>query len=99
MTHDDLAAVLELGALFGALASGILADRFSRRHSIFLACGMHTFLYRSYASSEMPFFSISRLLYWLWAAMWSGIPQPSGTRSCNWWFWCRSSEVAFFKSF
>ena len=35
------AAVLELGALFGALAAGTLADRYSRRHSIFLACGMH----------------------------------------------------------
>jgi len=33
-----MTAVLELGALFGALASGILADRFSRRHSMFLAC-------------------------------------------------------------
>ena len=35
-----VAAVLELGALFGALICGILADRFSRRHSIFVACGM-----------------------------------------------------------
>ena len=49
-----VAAVLELGALFGALASGILADRFSRRHSIFFACGMpvyqctvHLFFLRS----------------------------------------------------
>lgn len=35
----DLAAVLELGALFGALAAGVLADKYSRRHSICLACG------------------------------------------------------------
>ncbi|KII95512.1 hypothetical protein PLICRDRAFT_34394 [Plicaturopsis crispa FD-325 SS-3] len=33
-----MTAVLELGALFGALAAGTLADRYSRRHSIFLAC-------------------------------------------------------------
>ncbi|KAG6888375.1 hypothetical protein C0995_008811 [Termitomyces sp. Mi166 len=32
------AAVLELGALLGALGAGILADRYSRRHSIFAAC-------------------------------------------------------------
>ncbi|KIJ66107.1 hypothetical protein HYDPIDRAFT_110267 [Hydnomerulius pinastri MD-312] len=32
-----MTAVLELGALFGALSSGILADKYSRRHSIFLA--------------------------------------------------------------
>ncbi|KAL0955572.1 hypothetical protein HGRIS_001810 [Hohenbuehelia grisea] len=34
----SMTAVLELGALFGALAAGILADKYSRRHSIFLAC-------------------------------------------------------------
>ncbi|KAF8234435.1 general substrate transporter, partial [Tricholoma matsutake] len=33
-----MTAVLELGALFGALAAGTLADRYSRRHSIFFAC-------------------------------------------------------------
>ncbi|KAJ6592856.1 general substrate transporter [Mycena capillaripes] len=33
-----LTAVLELGALFGALLSGVLADKYSRRHSIFAAC-------------------------------------------------------------
>ncbi|KAJ7689195.1 general substrate transporter [Mycena rosella] len=33
-----LTAVLELGALLGALASGVLADKYSRRHSIFAAC-------------------------------------------------------------
>ncbi|KAI9574868.1 general substrate transporter [Boletus coccyginus] len=32
-----MTAALELGALFGALSSGILADKYSRRHSIFLA--------------------------------------------------------------
>jgi MFS family permease len=31
------AAVLELGALFGALAAGTFADRYSRRHSILVA--------------------------------------------------------------
>ena len=33
------AAALELGALFGALTSGVLADKYSRRHSIFVASG------------------------------------------------------------
>ncbi|KAF7288735.1 MFS domain-containing protein [Mycena indigotica] len=33
-----LTAVLELGALIGALTFGVLADRYSRRHSIFIAC-------------------------------------------------------------
>ncbi|KAF8885991.1 hypothetical protein BD779DRAFT_1441980 [Infundibulicybe gibba] len=33
-----MTAVLELGALAGALSAGILADRYSRRHSIFFAC-------------------------------------------------------------
>lgn len=34
-----LAAVLELGCLFGALGAGVLADRVSRRSSITSACG------------------------------------------------------------
>lgn len=33
-----MTAALELGSLFGALASGVLADRYSRRVSILLAC-------------------------------------------------------------
>ncbi|KAJ7834979.1 MFS monosaccharide transporter, partial [Mycena olivaceomarginata] len=33
-----LTAVLELGALIGTLLSGVLADKYSRRHSIFVAC-------------------------------------------------------------
>lgn len=32
------AAILELGALFGALSAGIYADRYSRRHAMFIAC-------------------------------------------------------------
>lgn len=32
-----MTAVLELGALLGALAAGVLADRYSRRHTILLA--------------------------------------------------------------
>ena len=33
------AAVLELGALIGALAAGVYADRYSRAQSIVAACG------------------------------------------------------------
>ncbi|TFK21871.1 general substrate transporter [Coprinopsis marcescibilis] len=33
-----MTAVLELGALVGALSAGVLADRYSRRHSIIAAC-------------------------------------------------------------
>ncbi|KAK2464442.1 hypothetical protein APHAL10511_003590 [Amanita phalloides] len=33
-----MTAILELGALVGALSAGIYADRYSRRHSIFFAC-------------------------------------------------------------
>jgi hypothetical protein len=36
---DGIAAVLELGCLFGALGAGVLADRVSRRSSIASACG------------------------------------------------------------
>ncbi|KAH7911331.1 general substrate transporter [Hygrophoropsis aurantiaca] len=32
-----MTAVLELGALFGALSAGVMADRYSRRHSILFA--------------------------------------------------------------
>jgi hypothetical protein len=32
-----IAAVLELGALMGALIAGVYADRYSRRHSIVIA--------------------------------------------------------------
>ena len=35
---DVIAAILELGALLGALSAGIYADRYSRRHTIFVAC-------------------------------------------------------------
>lgn len=38
-----VAAVLELGALFGALSAGVLADRYSRRHSICIACRLYHF--------------------------------------------------------
>jgi MFS family permease len=34
----NIAAVLELGALMGALVAGVYADRYSRRHSIVVAC-------------------------------------------------------------
>ena len=38
-TWGNKAAVLELGALMGALIAGFYADRYSRRHSIVIACG------------------------------------------------------------
>ena len=39
LTVMGIAAVLELGCLFGALGAGVLADRVSRRSSIASACG------------------------------------------------------------
>ncbi|KAH8110541.1 general substrate transporter [Phellopilus nigrolimitatus] len=38
-----MTAVLELGALFGALLAGVLADKYSRRHSILIACVVFCF--------------------------------------------------------
>ncbi|KAF8058682.1 general substrate transporter [Lyophyllum atratum] len=38
LQKGSMTAVLELGALLGALAAGTLADRYSRRHSISAAC-------------------------------------------------------------
>ncbi|KAF5375573.1 hypothetical protein D9615_009217 [Tricholomella constricta] len=38
LQKGSMTAVLELGALLGALGAGTLADRYSRRHSIFAAC-------------------------------------------------------------
>jgi hypothetical protein len=40
-TPRKIAAVLELGCLFGALGAGVLADRVSRRSSIAFACGTY----------------------------------------------------------
>lgn len=37
-THPFPAAVLELGALVGALFAGYFADKYSRRYSIIFAC-------------------------------------------------------------
>jgi MFS family permease len=37
---DVIAAVLELGYLFGTLGAGVFVDRVSRRLSIAFACGM-----------------------------------------------------------
>ena len=39
MSFVGLAAVLELGCLFGVLGTGVFADRISRRTSIASACG------------------------------------------------------------
>ncbi|PFH45733.1 hypothetical protein AMATHDRAFT_71174 [Amanita thiersii Skay4041] len=38
LQKGSMTAALELGALIGALCAGIFADRYSRRHSIFVAC-------------------------------------------------------------
>ncbi|KAH0588550.1 hypothetical protein H2248_004380 [Termitomyces sp. 'cryptogamus'] len=40
LQKGSMTAVLELGALLGALGAGTLADRYSRRHSIFVACAV-----------------------------------------------------------
>lgn len=57
--HPFEAAVLELGALFGALSAGVLADRYSRRQSIFAACGerMPLFHVNATVDSRMQSFS------------------------------------------
>jgi MFS family permease len=40
-----IAAVLELGALLGALGAGVFADRYSRGTSIVVACGENAFFF------------------------------------------------------
>lgn len=40
--HALPAAMLEMGALLGALLAGVLADRYSRNRSILVACGEST---------------------------------------------------------
>jgi MFS family permease len=61
-----LAAALELGALFGALLSGILADRYSRRHSIFLASGEPDVSCTFSSHSTNP---TSHILHWFWVTI------------------------------
>jgi MFS family permease len=39
LVGNFIAAVLELGCLFGALGAGVFADKVSRRTSIASACG------------------------------------------------------------
>lgn len=48
----SIAAVLELGALFGALIAGTFADRYSRRQSIFVSCGTD---YHSHHWCNIPY--------------------------------------------
>ncbi|KAF7362605.1 MFS domain-containing protein [Mycena venus] len=57
-----LTAVLELGALIGTLLSGVLADKYSRRHSIF--CGMrHLFIGRAVGGVGVGALSMLSPLY------------------------------------
>ena len=57
--------MLELGALLGALLAGTFTDRYSRRHSIFAACGMlivsYSFLYPLFIV-DLRFTHVSSLL-------------------------------------
>jgi hypothetical protein len=82
------AAVLELGALFGALSAGVLADRCSRRHSILAACSMYVLLvlFRSRIIKNPA----SRLLYWLCIPMWSPVISSPFHWACSGWVgsWC-----------
>ena len=57
-----LAAMLELGALLGALLAGTFTDRYSRRHSIFAACGMSIVLYSFFFIVDLRFTHVSSLL-------------------------------------
>ncbi|KAF7322698.1 MFS domain-containing protein [Mycena chlorophos] len=58
LQKGTLTAVLELGALVGALSSGVLADRYSRRHSIFAACIVFNIgaLFQTFAGSLTALF-------------------------------------------
>ena len=58
MKHG-LAAALELGSLVGALASGVLADRYSRRQSISTACGALVSILRSFRGYECAVIKLS----------------------------------------
>jgi len=56
------AAILELGALVGALTCGTYGDSTSRRKAISLACGED---FRKHSYSQHPYRLRSRLLRWV----------------------------------
>ena len=74
------AAILELGALFGALSAGIYADRYSRRHAMFTACCAYDLI----SCPEQPSYPDSCFLSWLLIPMCSTITFTSFYRKSNW---------------
>lgn len=83
--HGNAASVLELGALFGALSAGILADQFSRRYSICLACSKCEGTCPWYPDIETKGFS--NILRRFGIPVWSPISYASIRRAS--YRWCR----------
>jgi MFS-type transporter involved in bile tolerance (Atg22 family) len=92
-----IAAVLELGALIGALEAGILADKFSRRQSIMLASRESlTQFYTKIGTSKLAF-KYSGILYWITFANNSSRSRYSHDRKSGRWCrdWCSQVGVLF----
>ena len=90
--NENIAAVLELGALIGALIAGVYADHYSRRRSIVFACSTSVFLndVSEKTSHTWVSFFFSHILYWLCFPMQRPAAHPSVHRSCLRWSrsWC-----------
>ncbi|KAG8811116.1 hypothetical protein FRC17_002623 [Serendipita sp. 399] len=87
-----LTAVLELGALFGALEAGIFADKYSRRHSIILASDLRGMLCPLYISemaspeTRGSFISLEQfsIVFGVVLGFWAGFLTRSFDGSSSW---------------